>query len=140
MITLRNERFIKIFGYNETDVPGLREWWLKAYPDPEYRKCAVKNWNDAVVNATNSSADIQSDEYLVTCKDGSVRTIIISGITIGEDLLATFIDITERKKAEDALRESEDKFKYIFEHSALGNSITHPNGETHFNNAFCEML
>jgi PAS domain S-box-containing protein len=140
MITLRNERFIKIFGYNETDVPGLREWWLKAYPDPEYRKWAVKNWNDAVVNATNSSADIQSDEYLVTCKDGSVRTIIISGITIGEDLLATFIDITERKKAEDALRESEDKFKYIFEHSALGNSITHPNGETHFNNAFCEML
>jgi PAS domain S-box-containing protein len=140
MITLRNERFIKIFGYNETDVPDLRQWWQKAYRDPEYRKWVVENWNEAVIQASKNGTDIQSKEYEVTCKDGSVRTIIISGITIGEDLLATFIDITERKKAEDAIRESEDKFKYIFEHSALGNSITHPNGETHFNNAFCEML
>jgi PAS domain S-box-containing protein len=103
-ISLRNDRFVKVFGYDETEVPGLREWWLKAYPDPEYRKWVVKNWNDAVVQAAKSNTDIQSEEYTVTCKDRSVRTIIISGITLGENLLATFIDITERKEAEDELR------------------------------------
>ena len=139
MITLRNERFIKIFGYNETDVPGLREWWLKAYPDPEYRKWVVENWNEAVVRASKNGTDIQSEEYKVNCKDGSVRTIIISGITIGENLLATFIDITDRKIAEEALRESEDKFKYIFDHSAIGKSVTKPTGEISVNKAFCEM-
>jgi PAS domain S-box-containing protein len=48
-------------------------------------------------------------------------------------------DITERKLAEDALRESEDKFKYVFDHSVAGKSITFPSGEIHVNKAFCEM-
>ena len=49
-------------------------------------------------------------------------------------------DITERKLAEEALLESEDKFKYIFDHSLIGKSITLPSGEINVNRAFCEML
>lgn len=49
-------------------------------------------------------------------------------------------DITQRKHAEDALRESEDKFKYIFDHSPLGKSITFPEGQINVNAAFCTMF
>lgn len=45
-----------------------------------------------------------------------------------------------RKNAEEALRESEDKFKYVFDHSVIGKSITLPSGEIHVNKAFCDML
>jgi PAS domain S-box-containing protein len=38
------------------------------------------------------------------------------------------------------LRESEDKYKFIFEHSAVGKSITMPSGEINVNEAFCRML
>ena len=48
-------------------------------------------------------------------------------------------DITERKLAELALQESEDKFKYIFDYSVTGKSITLPSGEIHVNRAFCEI-
>jgi len=49
-------------------------------------------------------------------------------------------DITYRKQAEQALRESEDKFKYVFDHSLIAKSITLPSGEINVNRAFCEML
>jgi len=39
-----------------------------------------------------------------------------------------------------ALRDSEDKYKFIFEHSAVGKSITMPSGEINVNDAFCRML
>lgn len=51
-----------------------------------------------------------------------------------------FNDITERKLAEKAISESEDKFKYIFDHSVIGKSITLPTGEITVNQAFCDML
>lgn len=49
-------------------------------------------------------------------------------------------DITERKQAEEELRESEDKFKHIFDHSIIGKSITKPSGEVQVNQAFCDIL
>ena len=49
-------------------------------------------------------------------------------------------DISELKRAEEALLEGEDKFKYVFDNSAAGNSITLPSGEIQVNKAFCEML
>jgi PAS domain S-box-containing protein len=55
-------------------------------------------------------------------------------------IVGTILDITERKVAEDALRESEDKFKYIFDHSLIPKSITLPTGEINVNRAFCDML
>lgn len=47
--------------------------------------------------------------------------------------------ITEKKMV-DTLRNSEDKFRYLFEHSCVGKSITYPSGEIHVNNAFCKMI
>ena len=38
------------------------------------------------------------------------------------------------------LRESEDKFKYVFDHSPIGKSITHPAGAVVINKAFSELL
>jgi len=49
-------------------------------------------------------------------------------------------DISERVRTEALLRESEDKFKYVFDHSNVGKSITSPTGEIHVNQAFCDML
>lgn len=49
-------------------------------------------------------------------------------------------DISEKKQIEETLRISEDKFKYIFDNSLIGKSITSPTGEIHVNKAFCNML
>jgi PAS domain S-box-containing protein len=55
-------------------------------------------------------------------------------------IVGTILDITERKRIENALLESEDKFKYIFDYSAIGKSITLPTGEMNVNQAFCDLV
>jgi len=49
-------------------------------------------------------------------------------------------DGTQRRQAQATQRESEDKFKYVFDHSVTGLSITLPSGEINVNRAFCKML
>ena len=49
-------------------------------------------------------------------------------------------DITERKRAAADLRESEDTFRYVFDNSLLGMSMTRPDGTVRPNAAFCSML
>ncbi len=118
IITFRNDRFIQVFGYTENDVPSLNEWWIKAYPNVEYRKWVIQNWDAAVKNAIEKGTDIESEEYHVTSKDGSLHEIIISGITIGDDFLATFIDITDSKKADAKIKESAANIKSLIENRA----------------------
>lgn len=96
----RNTRFVQVFGYTGQDVPDLATWRERAYPDSAYRAWVLESWNAEVARAAATHTDIRPIEYQVTCKDGSQRTMLISGIMIGDDFLATFFDITERKQAE----------------------------------------
>jgi PAS domain S-box-containing protein len=43
------------------------------------------------------------------------------------------------RRTEETLRKSEDKCRYIFEHSPVGESVTFPSGEIHVNKTFCDM-
>lgn len=54
--------------------------------------------------------------------------------------LVSLRDVSARKQQESILNASEDKFKYIFEHSASGISLTTPDGKIFPNPAFCQML
>jgi PAS domain S-box-containing protein len=103
-LTYFNDRFVQVFGYTHDDIPTLREWWQQAHPDPEYRQWVVETWEAAVKKAAEEKTDIEPTEYRVTCKDGRVRIVEISGITIEDGFLATFIDVTARRKTEDEIR------------------------------------
>ena len=46
----------------------------------------------------------------------------------------------KRKQLGETLRESEDKFKYIFDNSTIGKSFTLPTAEILVNQAFSDMI
>ena len=98
-----NSSFIRLFGYNTADIPTVAEWWKLAYPDPDYRLTVLEAWNAAMKGHSPSKGSHPVREWSITCKDGSVRTVQASNIALPEGVMATFIDLTERKRTEEAL-------------------------------------
>ena len=115
-----NDRFTKVLGYDKSDIPDIDTWWLKAYPDEDYRKRAKNTWSNFVIEADNISENIKSEVYQIQCGDGSTRHMIISGITFGDEFLATFLDITERKNTEDELEKQMHRLQGILEGTNAG--------------------
>ncbi len=95
-----NERFRSLLGYTLEESPTVEQCWLLTYPDPEYRRWVKRSWEAAVLEARQSGSVIEMQEHQVTAKDGSVLTLLINGTTVGDHLLVSFYDITERKQAE----------------------------------------
>ncbi|PKQ60816.1 hypothetical protein BZG01_20335 [Labilibaculum manganireducens] len=104
-----NDRFFNTFGYTLEDISHLDDWWQLAYPDPKYREWVMDNWEKAVDYGIKHETDIIPDIYNITCKDGSRKQILISGIVLGDDFLANFIDLTAQKSIENELIAAKEK-------------------------------
>ena len=103
-MTFVNEQFTRTFGYKLEDVPTVVAWAEKAYPDPDYRREVFREWDQAVFRAIETMGRVESMEFEVTCKDGAKRDIIFRAVVLDDRLLTSMTDITERKKAQTALR------------------------------------
>jgi signal transduction histidine kinase len=60
-----------------------------------------------VHRAAEGNKTIEPVEYRVTCKDGRVRLVEAFRYYVNEHFLTTFIDVTDRRRAEEALLRSE---------------------------------
>jgi PAS domain S-box-containing protein len=104
VILAQNARFEQLFGYARGDLPTIADWFRLAYPDPAYRAQVQDRWNDATEQAAAQGSNVVAGEYRVTCKDGTERIVQITGIVTVEGLLTAFADVTERRRAEEAIR------------------------------------
>jgi PAS domain S-box-containing protein len=109
-LTDLNTRFVRLLGYDTRDLQTLGHWWQAAFPEPTHRTTARFAWKCSLAGMAQGRP-FRAGEFDVTCKNGSVRTLEISAIRIGGELLVTFVDVTERKLAEQAARESAERFR-----------------------------
>jgi len=111
-MTFINQQFTRTFGYTLEEIPTVAIWAEKAYPDPAYRREVFREWDAAVFRAIETKGSVESMEFEVTCKDGTKRDIIFRAVVLEDRLLASMTDVTERKKAEKALRSLREELEH----------------------------
>ncbi len=112
-----NTQFTRVFGYTLADMATIDDWWRLAFPDIDYRSRVVKNWDAVVARDADHGADVEKGEHRITCKDGTVRTMLVSSILLKDGMLAAFFDISARREIEQALRESEERLQFFIHYA-----------------------
>jgi PAS domain S-box-containing protein len=96
-----NQRFTALFGYTRADLPDVDHWWLRAYPDANYRRQVRARWADRLEAAIQSRTEVEPEETRVTCKDGSLRDIEFKLASLGDKNLMFCTDLTPRRQWEE---------------------------------------
>jgi diguanylate cyclase (GGDEF)-like protein/PAS domain S-box-containing protein len=115
-----NPTFTRLFGYTKEDIATAAAWWPLAYPDAEYRQCVMEDWKRSVEHTISTGSNVNRAENVVTTKDGSKKIVEWGLVNAGDRNLVFGVDITERKRAEMLLRDSEERYRSTFEQAAVG--------------------
>jgi PAS domain S-box-containing protein len=124
--TYVNRRWTEISGMSAD--AALGDGWLQGV-HPDDRTRLAGGWRKAARSGETSWAD-----YRFVRPDGSVAWVIGQAVAVldGSGRVAGYVgtttDITERVRAEEALRESEKRYRSLFEQAPVGIYRTNPDG------------
>ncbi len=118
-----NRQFARQFGYQASDLPDLSTWYQLAYPDPHYRETVIMPWVHEVALAHQTGTlppELESD---VTCKNGSIRRVVVRVSWVGQRRLVNFTDITERWVAEQRYKAHDAMLEMVARGVMLGHIL-----------------
>ncbi|TPQ28125.1 PAS domain S-box protein [Methylomonas koyamae] len=110
-----NREFVKLFGYGPDELSSIEDWRDKVIADPESSlqqlQLCRQRWAELV------ETELTQSELSVRSKDGSIKTVLLGRVRLGDEMLLSVLDITQRKRAEDALADSEERLRILIEHA-----------------------
>ena len=121
-----NDRWLQFTGLTSDEAFG---WKWQAVVHPDDRTRIVADWHSAVKNGQAMECEAR-----VRRVDGEYCWWFIRNVPLRDETgklvrwYGTAIDIEDRKRAEQALRKSEERWRSVFENSAIGVALTDLNG------------
>ncbi|HEY4049189.1 MAG TPA: sigma 54-interacting transcriptional regulator, partial [Acidobacteriaceae bacterium] len=121
-----SEETFQIFQYDQTTKPTVELVLQRVYPeDAVFVKQTIER-------ASQDGKDFEH-EYRLLMPDGSVKYIHAVAhaswdVSGGIEFVGVVSDVTSRKRAEEDLRKSEERWRSVFENSAIGVALTDIDG------------
>jgi PAS domain S-box-containing protein len=131
-----NSQLERISGYRKKEIPDVKTWIEKLYPDEEYRKLVIEERKKA-----DSEKKLREREAIITTKGGEKCLCRFSSLLLDTGIRIVFIkDVAEQRMAEELLQESEERFRLLSE-AAIEAIIIHKDGVLlKANNQFFKMF
>ena len=135
-MTGANDTFLKLMGYSRDDIEAGQLTWQRLTP-PEYLEASLSELRKF---AANGRVGPYEKEYFR--KDGTRQWLIFAGSSLGGSSCVEFcVDVSARKKVEEALRASEERYRGMFQNAGTGIAITDTQGRfLSCNPAYTKML
>jgi PAS domain S-box-containing protein len=109
-----NPAFVGMFGYTLDQVAQSGDWFRLAFPDPQYRRRVREDWLGDL--RSHQPREVRNRTYQVTCRDGSQKTILFRPVTITQGRqFVIYEDVTQRLQALEALKDSERRYRELFD-------------------------
>ncbi len=134
-----NDTFCKMTGYSRKELIGKNSEMVYASGE-NYENKGIEKYRQIAQKGTGSV------ETRFKCKDGRILNIFLSSTPLDKDdqtkgVTFTVMDITERKRAEEALVESETKYRQLVTQSPDGIFIADLSGKfLSVNRSLCDSL
>jgi PAS domain S-box-containing protein len=109
-----NPKFKELFGYDLSEIPNGKTWFRKAYPNPTYRHSVIAEWKKDLESFDRGEKIPRI--FTATCKDGTEKIVNFISVRLEtSEYLMACEDVTERKRAEEAIKKSEKIFRIAAE-------------------------
>ena len=105
-----NQAFQDAFGYSAEDVPTLRHWLQRVFPDEAQRRDFEDSRRGELMPRPDQaqSSRMRARELPVLCKDGSSRRVVMRSGRIDDMIVSSLVDITEIRRTEADLRQARE--------------------------------